>query len=74
MKKLILLLAAVVCLSSGFAPAVNALSFSISIGDQPYYLHGPGYWAGGVYYIWVPGHWQIYHHQRVWVHGHYRVR
>ena len=28
---------------AGFsAPTANALSVSISVGDQPYYVHGPG--------------------------------
>ena len=75
MKKLILLLAAVACLSSWFAPAAEALSFSIAVGDRPYYSHGPGYWGPGhVYYVWVPGHWRWHHHHKVWIHGHYRVR
>ncbi len=68
MKKLALLLAVLLGVSS----IANALSISIGIGDQPYYVHGPGYWYGGVYYVWVPGHWNRYH--TVWIHGHYVVR
>ena len=74
MKKLMSLLAALICLASLLAPSANALSFSVSVGDNPYYIHGPGYWSGGVYYVWVPGHWAWRHHHKVWIHGHYRVR
>ena len=70
MKKLALLLAAMLCLSG----VANAISISIGIGDQPYYTHGPGYWYGGVYYVWVPGHWEWHHHHKVWIHGYYVVR
>jgi hypothetical protein len=73
MKKLALLLAALFCMS-GFTTA-NAVSISIGVGDQPYYVHGSGYWAGGAYYVWIPGHWCGWrHHHRVWCHGHYAVR
>jgi hypothetical protein len=71
MKKLILLIVTLLTLGGTFAPAANALSLTISVGDQPYYVHGPGYWAGNVYYVWVPGH---YNRNGHWVHGHYRVR
>lgn len=74
MKKSILLCVALICLSGFLPPDANALSFSISLGDQPYYVHGPGYWAHGVYYVWVPGHWKKRGRGRVWIHGHYRVR
>jgi hypothetical protein len=67
MKKLVLLLIAVLPISG----VARAISLNIEIGDQPYYVHGAGYWAGGVYYVWVPGHWGPHHH---WIHGHYRVR
>ncbi|PYL56547.1 MAG: hypothetical protein DMF30_09535 [Verrucomicrobia bacterium] len=30
--------------------------------------------SGGVYYVWVPGHWGRHRHHRVWVHGYYIVR
>lgn len=74
MKKLILCLAIVLCASGLVSPTANALSISIALGDQPYYVHGPGYWAGRVYYVWVPGHWRWHRGHRVWIHGHYRVR
>jgi hypothetical protein len=73
MKKLILFCLVLICVGS-VQPAANALSFSISVGDQPYYVHGPGYWNRGAYYVWVPGHWTWRRHHRVWIHGHYRVR
>jgi hypothetical protein len=73
MKKLALLLAALFCIGLG-SPA-DAISISIGVGDEPYYVHGPGYWAGGVYYVWIPGHWCGWrNHHRVWCHGHYAVR
>jgi hypothetical protein len=71
MKKLALLFAAMLCLS-GFGTTANAISISIGIGDQPYYIHGPGYWYGRIYYVWIPGHWNRYH--TVWIHGHYAPR
>jgi hypothetical protein len=74
MKKLMSLLAVLLCLVCVLAPSANALRFVIEAGDNPYYIHGPGYWAGRVYYVWVPGHWGVRHGHRVWVHGHYRVR
>jgi hypothetical protein len=43
MKKLALLFAAMLCLS-GFGTTATAISISIGIGDQPYYIPGPGYW------------------------------
>jgi hypothetical protein len=72
MKRLALLFAALVCISGLFGSTAKALSLDIDVNDHPYYLHGPGYWAGRVYYVWVPGHWGPHH--RVWIHGHYRVR
>jgi hypothetical protein len=69
MKKLALILAAVLGMSGIVATTVDAISINIDIGDQPYYVHGPGYWANGVYWVWVPGHWGP--HRRVWIHGHY---
>jgi hypothetical protein len=71
MRKLSLLLAALVCTSGIFTTPASAIGVSIAIGDRPYYVHGPGYWAGRVYYVWVPGHWAWRHHHRVWIHGHY---
>ena len=75
MKKLALLFAAVLAMSGIFATTASAISISIGVGDQPYYVNGPGYWSGGVYWVWVPGHpcgWR--HHHRVWCHGHYAPR
>ena len=46
---------------------VPAQSFSIEIGDRPYYRHGPRYWTGDYELIWVPGH----RSGRYWIHGHY---
>jgi hypothetical protein len=72
MKKLALLFAVIL----GLSGVANAISISIGLGeDQPYYTNGPGYWSGGVYWVWVPGHpcgWR--HHHRVWCHGHYAPR
>lgn len=70
--KLVLLVAAVVSLM-GAAP-VNAVIVNVAVGDRPYYVHGPGYWAGPRYYLWVPGHWGWRHHRQVWIHGHYVIR
>ena len=74
MKKLALLFAAVLAMNGIFATSANAISISIGVGDQPYYVHGPGYWSGGAYYVWVPGHWEYHHHHKVWIHGYYVVR
>ena len=73
MKKLALLLATLFCLS-GVGTTANAIGISIDVGDRPYYVHGPGYWYGRTYYVWVPGHWGWRHGHQVWIHGHYRVR
>jgi hypothetical protein len=74
MKKLTLLIASLLCLSGIFTPTASAIGISIAVGDQPYYVHGPGYYVGPVYYVWVPGHWAWRNHHKVWIHGHYRVR
>jgi hypothetical protein len=74
MKKLALLLAALLSVSGVFNTTANAVSVSIAVGDRPYYVHGPGYYVGPVYYVWIPGHWRWYHSHRVWVHGHYARR
>lgn len=52
----------------------NPGSVTIAVGDRPYYVRGPGYRYGGVYYVWRPGHWAWRHGQQVWIHGHYVVR
>ena len=49
-------------------------SVTIAVGDRPYYVRGPGYWYGGAYYVWKPGHWSYRHGQKAWIHGHYVVR
>ena len=67
MKKLVLILIAVLSMGSGVA---QAISLNIEVGDRPYYTYGARYWARGQYWCWVPGHWSRYRH--VWVHGHYR--
>jgi hypothetical protein len=58
----------------GLSGIANAISFNIEIGDQPYYLRGPGYWSGGFYYVWIPGHRGWRNHHRAWIHGHYKRR
>jgi hypothetical protein len=73
MKKLVMLFAALLCIS-GIASTANALILNIDVGDRPYYVHGPGYWYGGGYYVWAPGYWGWHHGHRVWYHGHYRRR
>jgi hypothetical protein len=72
MKKLALLFAALFSMS-GLVSTVNAIGINIEVGDRPYYLYGPRYWARGAYWCWVPGHWAWRHHHKYWVHGHYRA-
>jgi hypothetical protein len=64
-----LLLVAIIAASILLPAAVRAQSFSIEIGDRPYYSHGPRYWAGDYQMIWIPGHRSSYGHH--WIHGHY---
>lgn len=64
-----LLLVATIAASILLPAAARAQSFSIEIGDRPYYSHGPRYWAGDYQMVWVAGHWS--NHRRTWVHGHY---
>jgi len=64
-----LLFAALMATCVIFPATVPAQSFSIEVGDRPYYSHGARYWAGEWEMIWVPGHWSRHHHE--WVHGHY---
>jgi len=74
MKKLAMFFAVLLCIS-GIVSTANAVSLNIDIGDQPYYTYGPGYWRGGVYWVWVPGHWCGWRRgHRVWCHGHYAAR
>lgn len=49
----------------------EAADIVISIGDRPYYAHGPFSVEKGVRWEWVPGHWSRKKHKRVWVHGYY---
>ena len=59
---------------AAMAPMVNAVIVNVEVGDRPYYIHGPGYYVGPAYRVWVPGHWRWHHHQRYWVHGYYARR
>jgi hypothetical protein len=67
-KKILIFLAAVLAIGTPLAPQANAIDFSISVGDRPYY-HGGGYWHEGYYWVWVPGHYSRY--RGGWVPGHY---
>ena len=72
MKRAISILIAVLLGAGAFVSTANArVAVSVAIGDQPYYVHGPYYYAGPVRYVWVPGHFAWRYHHRVWVHGHY---
>jgi len=65
-----LMLVAIVAASILIPAAVSeAQGISISIGDRPYYSHGPRYWVGDYEMIWVPGHRSRV--SRRWIHGHY---
>ena len=75
MKHKLALLLAAVLFAGAFVPATTqAIGFSISIGDRPYYNHGPYYWDNGERWYWVQGRWVWRHHQRIWVHGYYVPR
>ena len=65
-RKLAILLTALLAAGVLGTRTANALDFSISIGDRPYY-DGPTYWDDGYLWVWVPGH-EHHHH---WVHGEY---
>ena len=60
----------------GYGPGYAAYpgSVTVAVGDRPYYTRGPGYYVGGTYYVWRPGHWRWVNGQRVWVRGHYVLR
>ena len=73
-KKIALGLAALICASALTPVSAIDIGIDISVGDKPYYLHGPGYWERGVYYVWAPGHWKKRGKKRVWIHGHYKRR
>jgi hypothetical protein len=69
-KKMIVLLAVVLGASAPLlAPKAEAIDFSISIGDRPYF-YGPRYWHEGYEWVWVPG----YRYHGRWVRGHYERR
>ena len=73
--KFAILLGVLFCAGAIIAPTpAQAIGFSIEIGDQPYYRHGPYYWHQGVRWYWVPGHSEWRHGHRVWIHGHYAPR
>jgi hypothetical protein len=67
-KKILILLAVVLAISTPLASQASAAELSISVGDRPYY-HGGGYWHEGYYWVWVPGHYS--HQWGRWVPGHY---
>src|SRR6266403_5047658 len=74
-KKLVLLFAALFCVSGMSIPAVNAqVNISVGASDLTYNVHGPGYWNGRDYYGWAPGYWGWHHHHRYWHHGYYHHR
>jgi hypothetical protein len=50
---------------SGYAGSTSVV---VAVQDRPYYTHGPGYYVGGAYYAWRPGHWS---RRGYWVPGHY---
>ena len=70
MKRYLLVSLAAILGLGAFAPAAEAASLNISIGDRPYY-HGAYYHRHHRRLAWVPGHWVRRHHHRVWVHGYY---
>jgi hypothetical protein len=72
--KLAVLLAALMCAGAMIPRSAEALRINVSIGDRPYYNHGPWYWNGGVRWYWISGHWSWRHHHRVWIPGHYAPR
>ena len=77
MRTLTILLGVLICAATlapiGVTDAAS-VGVEIAIGDRPYYTHGPFYVEDGVRWVWVPGHWGVRHHKRVWIHGHYARR
>ena len=67
-RKILVLLAAIVAVTTPLVPQSDAIGFSVSVGDRPYY-HGSGYWHEGYYWVWVPGHFS--RRRGGWVPGHY---
>ena len=74
MKRTIALLFGVLLALSGVVSTSNADAVSIAVGDRPYYVHGPVYYAGPVRYVWVPGHYGWRHPHRFWIHVFYTTR
>jgi hypothetical protein len=68
-NKLALICAALLAAMVAPKPNAEAVSFSISVGDRPYY-YGPSYWDNGYRWVWIPG----YYHHHHWVHGYYARR
>jgi hypothetical protein len=69
-KKILILLGVVVALSAPLAPKTEAIDFSISLGDRPYF-YGPRYWHEGYEWVWVPGYRT---RSGRWTRGHYERR
>ena len=38
----------ILAILAAMIPAANAVIVNIAVGDQPYYVHGPGYWGSRV--------------------------
>ena len=45
--KIVILLA----ILAAMAPAANAVIVNVEVGDRPYYIRGPGYYVGRVYWV-----------------------
>jgi hypothetical protein len=73
MKRTISVMAALLLSAAAIVPAANG-AIVVSVGDRPYYNHGPYYYRGPIRYVWIPGHTAWRHHHHVWVHGHYAPR
>src|SRR5438477_12215289 len=58
----------------GPGPYYGGGSVVVGVEDRPYYVPGPGYWSGRVYFVWRSGDWRYRSGQRVSVHGHYGGR
>ena len=69
-KKILIFLAVVLALGAPLVQQAQAIDFSISVGDRPYY-YGPNYWHEGYRWVWVPGHRNRYGR---WIRGHYERR
>ena len=69
--KLAVLFAAFLFAGALVPTTAKAIGINIELGDRGYYTRGPWYYDNGVRWYWVPGHWVVRHHHRVWIHGHY---